>query len=123
LLALVAIFLPWASAGDLTVRPFTEGAVFRLGDWLGDTESLDGFVVAGVAAIGLLATLVRAKGGPGQALAGGLARLLGGLLVPLALIEIQFVLSDDAAEVGTGLWILAAGGLVAAVAGGLPRRL
>lgn len=131
ILAAVSVMLDWAkvSAGGRSASsgPFDEGAVYRLGDWLSDTEGLDAWVVLAVAVAGLailglsLAGRIDARRGP------AFAASAGGLLVALAIMEMQYIWSRPTGGVADlsptfGLYVLLAGGLFAAISRFLPAR-
>ncbi len=120
--AVLSVFLPWASAGPIDVKPFTEGARFRLGDWL-DQDTVDGLAVAAVAGVALLLMLVQIKGGSQARMAGQVAKTLTGLLVPLALMEMQFILSKDGISLAIGMYLLIGGAALAAISSFIPQRL
>lgn len=119
--------LDWASASaggySFSVGPFDDGATFRLGDWLGDTEMLDAWVVllvgvAGLAALGMaLAGRIDSKRGA------SLAASAGGVLVSVAIIEMQFIWSQPGPlGPAMGLYLLLVGGVAAAISPFLPAK-
>lgn len=111
----VSVYLPWAKAGPITVSALDEGARFRLGDWQGK-DNLDGYLVAAFGLVALLMTLLGARQGAGSAAWRQTGGLVGGLLIPLGIMEIQFTLSQKGVDLGYGLYVLMGGAITTSVA-------
>jgi hypothetical protein len=122
---MASVFMPWATASipglDFSASAWEKGVRFRLGDWL-SKDNLDAYAVLGVAAIAALFTLLGAAGGVFPPVARRLAGTASGLLIPIAIMEFQFVLSKDGLDLGYGLYALAAGAGLTAIANMLPAR-
>jgi len=131
-IALLSVFFPWvkASAGGLSVDagPLDDNALFRIGDVLGsNTSSIDGVATLLVAAAGLVAFVVSLLGRVNAATARSLIAGLGGALLALGFIEIQYVSSQPepagvSISLGTGLYILVLGGALALASPWVPAR-
>lgn len=116
-LGAVSVFLDWASIGSFGFGPMDAHSRFRLGDWLG-TDKIDGYAVLAVAALGLVMAVLQLRPTvPRPWLLPG----LGGLLVVMGVLNIQYVNAEDV-SVGLGLYVLVAGGVLAAVSPLLPDR-
>lgn len=76
----------------------------------------------GVAGLAAVLTLLSATGGLFAPVARRLAASAGRLLIPIAIMEIQFVLSKDGLDLSYGLYVLAAGAGITAFANMLPSR-
>lgn len=122
--AMVSVFMPWVTASipgyDLSASAWKKGMRFRLGDWL-SKDNLDAYAVLGVAGLAAAFTLMSAAGGLFAPVARKIAGSAGGLLIPIAIMEIQFVLSKDGIDMGYGLYLLAGGAVLTAIANMLPR--
>lgn len=124
LLALISVFLAWVSVQGFSVDPLDSGVRFRLGDII-DTDSIDGYVVL-LGALGGFAGLAGSLFGwfappMGRRIVAG----VGGALAALAVIEMQFVVSQPligASDIGFGLYVLLVGGLLAAASPWIPAR-
>ena len=132
IIALLSVFFPWAkaSAGGFSVEaaPFDDTALFRIGDLLGsDTSSIDGLATLLVAGAGLVALVVSLLGRVNAATARSLIIGLGGALLALGFVELQFVSSRPEPEgvsisLGFGLYILVIGGALALASPWVPAR-
>lgn len=124
-LAMASVFMPWVTASipgfDFSASAWKKGMRFRLGDWL-SKDNLDAYAVLGVAAIAAVFTLFSAAGGLFAPVARRLAGTASGLLIPIAIMEFQFVLSKDGVDLGYGLYALAAGAALTFIANMLPAR-
>ncbi len=130
-LAAISPMLNWAkvSAGGRSASsgPFDDGAVYRLGDWLGDTEGLDAWAVLLIAIAGLVVLGITVAGRLDARRGASFAASAGGLLVALAIMEMQYIWSRPAGggvDLGPtfGLYILLAGGVLAALSRFLPAK-
>jgi hypothetical protein len=124
-LAAIATFFDWFSADALgisvSVSGWSDGVRFRVADWLGVTAPIDALLVIALAALGLIAffaprylearylEVVRRLPYPGAVPAG--------LIVVLALLQLQFLTSErgELGNVGFGVWAMLIGGGVAIV--------
>ena len=131
-IALLSVFFPWvkASAGGLSVDagPMDDNALFRIGDVLGsNTSSIDGLATLLVAAAGLVALVASLLGRVNAATARSLIAGLGGALLALGFVEIQYVSSQPepagvSISLGFGLYILVIGGALALASPWVPAR-
>ena len=131
-IALLSVFFPWvkASAGGLSVDagPMDDNALFRIGDILGsNTSSIDGLATLLVAAAGLVALVASLLGRVNAATARSLIAGLGGALLALGFVEIQYVSSQPeppgvSISLGFGLYILVIGGALALASPWVPAR-
>ena len=131
-IALLSVFFPWvkASAGGLSVDagPLDDNALFRIGDVLGsNTSSIDGLATLLVAVAGLVALVVSLLGRVNAATARSLIAGLGGALLALGFVEIQYVSSQAepagvSISLGFGLYILVLGGALALASPWIPAR-
>lgn len=128
ILAAISPMLDWAKASaggfSFSVGPFDDGAYFRLGDWLGDTEMLDAGAVLLIAIAGLVALGMALAGRIDARRGASFAASAGGLLVALGVMQIQFIMSQpgDALGPAIGLYILLVGGVLAAISRFLPNK-
>ena len=121
IVAAVSPFLAWASVGGFSAAPFDSGARFRLGDVMG-ADSMDGLAVVVLAIAGLAALLALLSGRLEAPTGAYWTAGIGAALAALGLLEIQFVISRPGPlDVGFGLYLLVAGGLVAAASPWIPR--
>ena len=131
-IALLSVFFPWvkASAGGLSVDagPMDDNALFRIGDVLGsNTSSIDGLATLLVAAAGLVALVASLLGRVNAATARSLIAGLGGALLALGFVEIQYISSQPepagvSISLGFGLYILVIGGALALASPWVPAR-
>jgi len=103
LLVLVGVFLPWVQYGsDLSVYPlwgdFNE---FRIDEWLG-TSAVDGLIVLGLSAAGVVSLLMQRSGGPSAVTYLRTWAVCALLLVPLLILEVVYI-ADVATGDGAGL--------------------
>jgi hypothetical protein len=77
-------------------------------------------LVAGFALVALVLTLLGSRQGAGSAAWRQIGGLVGGLLIPLGIMEIQFVLSQKGVDLGYGLYVLMGGAIATSVARMLP---
>jgi hypothetical protein len=117
----VGLLFGWATAAGIELGPFAAGARFRLDDLLGMSLRLDGVLAGACAFSGLLLTaLVRRLGSNRYRV---LVAGLGSLVLALALLQFEMIMSADRAlgglvSPGIGLWLVA-GGALASIAGAL----
>lgn len=123
-IALVGVFLPWVSVMDRgDADAFTDNATFQIADVLDNSDPIDGFVVIGLAAVGLLFLVVeyvalrRVPIGRVFAALGGLA--LGALGV-IELLYIRDAAQDVTYDYGAGLFMVIVGGATAIVGSLIP---
>ena len=131
-IAILSVFFPWvkASAGGLSVDagPLDDNALFRIGDVLGsNTSSIDGLATLLVAVAGLVALVASLLGRVNAATARSLITGLGGALLALGFVEIQYVSSQPepagvSISLGFGLYILVLGGALALASPRVPAR-
>ena len=120
IVAAISPFLAWFSAGGFSVTPFDSGVRFRLGDALG-TDSIDGLVPVLLALAGLAVLVAFLSGRLETAKGRYWIAGLGVALAALGLIEIQFIASETGSwDIGFGLYLLVAGGLLAAASPWIP---
>lgn len=120
IVAAISPFLTWASASGFSVSPFDANARFRLGDAL-KSDSIDGpaTVLVAIAGFAVLLTFLlgRLEMSKGKYWIAG----IGAALAALGVIEIQFVASRPGSiDIGFGLYLLVAGGLLAAASPWIP---
>ena len=132
IIALLSVFFPWAkaSAGGASVEagPLDDNALFRIGDVLGsNTSSIDGLATLLLAAAGLVALVASMLGRVNAATARSLTMGVGGALLALGFIEIQYVSSQPepagvSISFGFGLYLLVLGGALALASPWIPAR-
>ena len=117
-LAAIATFLAWFTfdtAGiSISVSGWDDGVRFRVADWFGTTAPVDALLVVALAILGMIASfaprylqVVRRLPHPGA--------IPAGLIVLLAVLEIQLITRDagELGNVGIGIWAMLIGGGVA----------
>jgi hypothetical protein len=127
----ISAFLSWVevSAQGLSVSaaPLDGDVLFRIGDIMGSKpSSIDGFVVLGAAAAGLIALVTSLSGQLAAPAARYVIAGVGLALLALGIIEIQYVSSRPeqgaSIDVAFGLYLLVVGGALAAASPWLPAR-
>jgi hypothetical protein len=124
-LAAIATFLDWFSADALgisvSVSGWSDGVRFRVADWLGVTAPIDALLIIALAALGMIAffaprylearslEIVRRLPYP--------SAVPAGLIIVLAVLQIQFLTSErgELGNVGFGIWAMLVGGGVALI--------
>ncbi len=120
LVAAISPFLTWASAGGFGVSPFDSGARFRLGDVL-SSDSIDGLAVLLGALVGLAVLAAFLLGRLEPTKGKYWIAAIGAALAALGVVEIEFVTSRPGPiDIGFGLYLLVAGGLLAAASPWIP---
>jgi hypothetical protein len=116
--AIAGLFGTWVEWSSGEALPFDSDTSFRLDELLGVDARLDGFAVALVAGLGVLIVALHLFGAAPSRTAGYLGAGLAGLLVAVALLEFEWLLSIErrlgaGATAGIGLWLVAGGAALA----------
>jgi hypothetical protein len=116
LVAASSVFFPWSIGQGRDFHPLDEGVRYRLGDFRAQ-DNLDGYTVLALAGVALVFTLAATRGGWIGGIAARIGGIASGLLIPLAIVELQFVTTQFGFAVGNGLWVLIGGAAVTSVMG------
>jgi hypothetical protein len=123
-LATVSVFFDWATFGNVGAGPMDDNSRFRLGDWL-STDMIDGYVVLLLGVAGVVLAVVQLRGTLPPALRKyqqSLVPGIGGVLLAIAGLNIEYVTSSPGLSIGLGLYLFAAGSALAAASPFVPVR-